>query len=242
MANAVRFHGHEAHTHEEPHLVFVVSGTGTLTVDDRSIVLRAHQGAWLAPGVEHALRLSDDGMALGPMLNATAVPPDGRTLVLGPVRALSDLIMVLLCAAPETPEEREPFRRALEDVLRSTTREHFPLTLPEHPVAHAIALEAARFDGTLGELAERHYTSVRHVQRIFLDETGLTFARWRTRARLNIAIVSLRAGEGLREAMLESGFATRHGLLKAISRECGISLERLVATPDTASLLQAEAA
>jgi AraC-like DNA-binding protein len=229
--HAIRFMGHEAHSHPVPHLVYVVAGVGKLTVDGRQITLQQGQAAWLPAELEHALSLPEGGMALGPLLSPSAVPPHGRTRILGPVPALSEFITVLLCAAPETDEERAPFRAALEELLRATTREHFPLRFPEHPVAHAIALEAARFDGTLDELAERQFTSVRHVQRLFVDETGLTFARWRTRARLNLAIVSLRAGDGVAAAMRISGFATRHGLLKALSRECGLSLERLTANP-----------
>jgi len=229
--HAIRFTGHPPHSHPDPHLVYVVAGTGVLEVGDRTITLRRGQAAWLPAGAEHALSLPDGAMALGPMLCASAVPPRGRVHVLGPVPALTELITVLLCAAPETDEERLPFRAALEDLLRSVTREYFPLTLPEHPVAHAVALEAARFGGTLGELAGLHFTSVRHVQRLFVEETGLTFARWRTRARLNLAIVGLRAGEGVTAAMQASGFSTRHGLLKALSRECGIPWQTLVEDP-----------
>lgn len=232
--HAIRFFGHEAHSHPVPHLVYIVAGTGTLSVEGHSITLRQGQAAWLPADVEHALTLPDGGMALGPMLAPSAVPPNGRTRVLGPLPALSELITVLLCVAPETEEERHPFRDAFEQLLRATTEEYFPLRFPEHPVAHAIALEAARFDGTLDELAERQFTSVRHVQRLFREETGVTFARWRTRARLNLAIVSLRAGEGLGAAMSNSGFSTRHGLLKALSRECGLSLEALMHDPAAA--------
>lgn len=241
-SNAIRFHGHEPHSHEEPHLIYMVAGTGTLMVEGRLMSLGAHQAAWIPANIVHELTLSEDGMALGPILHQSAVPPGGVTRILGPVRLLSDLVTVLLCAAPETDEEREPFRTALEDTLRSITRERFPLTLPEHPVAHAVALEAARFEGTLGELAQRHFTSVRHLQRLFLEETDLTFARWRTRARLNVAIVSLRSGDGMRVAMLESGFATRTGLLKALSRECDIPLALLLASPDAPAVLFDEAA
>jgi AraC-like DNA-binding protein len=229
--NAIRFLGHGPHSHPVPHLVHVVAGTWLLTVDGRTVALVQGQAAWLAAGVEHSMVLRDGGMAIGPLLAPSAVPPGGRMRVLGPAPALTAIVTVVLCAAPELEEERAPLRAALEQVLRDITREHFPLTLPEHPVVHAIALQAARFEGTLEELAERHFMSVRHVQRLFVEETGLTFARWRTRARLNLAIVSLRAGEGMRAAMQLSGFSTRHGLLKALSRECGTPLTELLGDP-----------
>jgi AraC-like DNA-binding protein len=236
-ANSIRFVGHRPHLHPVPHLVYVVAGSGTLTVGSQTMVLTAGRGAWLPPRTVHALTLSDGGMAVGPTLSPGVEPPGGEPYPLGSIPALSELITVILCAAPETPEERAPFRAALEELLRSATREWFPLQLPRHPAARAIALEATRSADTLDDLAARRFTSVRHVQRLFLEETGLTFAQWRTRARLNRAIVRLRSGQGLAAAMAASGFTTRQGLLKALSRECRVPIDRL--TTDAAAALAA---
>ena len=49
----------------------------------------------------------------------------------------------------------------------------FPVVLPVHPVARAIARETARSAAALEELARRHHTGVRHVQRLFVEQTGL---------------------------------------------------------------------
>lgn len=78
----------------------------------------------------------------------------------------------------------------------------FPVVLPVHPVARAIARETARSAAALEELARRHHTGVRHVQRLFVEQTGLVYTRWRTRARLNTAIERLNAGHGLPESLL----------------------------------------
>ena len=239
--NSIRFAGHPPHVHQVPHLVHVVAGTGTLTVEGRPLTLATGRAAWIPARVVHGLTLSPGGMAVGPMLSPDAGPPAGVTRVVGPLPALSELITVILCAAPQTPAERAPFRAALEELLRSTVRNFFTLRHPRHPVAAAIAEDAARSGATLDELAESRFTSVRQVQRLFLEETGLTFAQWRTRARLNRAIVTLRSGGSLTTAMTASGFTTRHGLLKALSRECDIPLERLLAEP-AADLLGAAAA
>ncbi|WP_163543525.1 helix-turn-helix domain-containing protein [Occultella kanbiaonis] len=229
--NSYRFHGHDTHTHDAPQLVWVVSGRARLRFEGRSAILSGGQAAWIPAGVAHAMSLSDGGMVVGPLLEGWAVPPGGSTRILGPVDAVRDLVMVMLCAAPEDEEERAPLRRALGELLRAVTREYFPLAMPQHRAAHAIALEATRSGDTLDELAGRQFTSTRHVQRLFLEETGLSFARWRTRARLNSAIVNLRLGGSLTSAMNASGFSTRQGLLKALARECGIPLEQLVRDP-----------
>lgn len=225
LTNSPRFLGHEASSHPEPQLIYVVNGVVNLVVDGMPIILRAHHAAWLPPYALHSRTMSDDAMTIGPLLEDNAIPPGGRVRVFSPVRSLTNLVTVILCAAPQNEAERVPFRKALGELLHDLTREQFPLVYPEHPVAYAVAVDAAAFDGTLADLAVRHFASVRHLQRLFLEETGLPFARWRTRARLNVALANLRAGASMREALGESGFATRDGLLKAVLRECGAPLD-----------------
>jgi AraC-like DNA-binding protein len=227
--HSIRFLGHNVHEHDEPHLIHIVVGTASLVVDGAPLRLRARENLWLAPRVPHSVRLSEDGVALGPLLSPETSPPE-RVRRLGIVPALTDVLTTILVAAPATPEQIRPFREALDDVLRGIDGRYFPLVLPVHPVARAIAREALS-PLTLGELAEARRMSVRHVQRLFQDETGLPFTRWRTRARLNLAIGRLRGGGSLTAAARASGYATRGGLVKAIGRETGLPAERLAADP-----------
>lgn len=219
--NTIRFLGHQTHEHDVPHLIHVVAGTAELVVADEPITLRARHNLWLAPQVPHSMRLGEGGMALGPMLSPGTTPPQ-RVHRLGVVPELTRVMMTVLGAAPATAEQVRPFRDALDAVLGGLSRPHFPVVLPLHPVARAIARETTRSDATLEELARRHHTSVRHVQRLFVEQTGLVYTRWRTRARLNTAIERLKAGHGLLEAARASGYSTRSGLLRALSRESGL--------------------
>lgn len=219
--NTIRFLGHDTHEHDVPHLIHVVAGVAQLVVAEESITLRARHNLWLAPHVPHSMRLEEGGMALGPMLSPGTSPPQ-RVHRLGVVPELTRVIMTVLGAAPATADQVRPFREALDAVLGGLSRPCFPVTLPEHPVARAIARETACSGATLEELARRHHTSVRHVQRLFVEQTGLVYTRWRTRARLNTAIERLRAGHGLPEAARASGYSTRSGLLRALSRESGL--------------------
>ncbi|MBH0244738.1 AraC family ligand binding domain-containing protein, partial [Streptomyces cavourensis] len=55
--NAIRFLGHDTHQHDEPHLIYVASGTARLTADGEEWRLGRHEALWLAPRVPHALRI-----------------------------------------------------------------------------------------------------------------------------------------------------------------------------------------
>ncbi|QJW36772.1 helix-turn-helix domain-containing protein [Cellulosimicrobium protaetiae] len=231
--NSIRFLGHDTHEHDEPHLVHVVAGTAKLVVDGAALTLRAHENLWLAPHVPHSMRLPGESMALGPVLSPGVEPPS-RVHRLGVVPAITSVLTAVMCASPATPEQVVPFRAALEDVLRGLAGDYFALTLPVHPVARAVAEDARRGAATLDELADRRRASARHVQRLFVEETGLAFGRWRTRAHLNLAVARLRGGSHLDAAARAAGYASRAGLLRALSRETGISVADLARDPVTA--------
>lgn len=228
--NSIRFLGHAEHEHDQPHVVYVVSGSAVLTVDGVDLPLRTHEAAWLQAHVPHAVRVRDGGMLLGPMLEGH-VAPSVRVVLLGQVPALIDVMTTSMVAAPASMDEVLPFRRALGRVLLNASRPYFRIAWPEHPAARRLAGAALTGTAPLDRLAHEHRMSTRQVQRVFLAETGLSFSRWRTRARLNPAIAHLLGGGDLDAAAQRAGFSTRAGLLKALSRESGLSLETLREDP-----------
>lgn len=214
--NTIRFLGHDTHTHPVPHLIHVISGEGDFVVDGQEIHLSARESMWLAPGVPHSGRYRPGSVVLGPFLSPHTVPST-RVQLLGVVPELTSLMTTALGASPATEEQIRPFRSALDSLLLALRSDYFSLKLPAHPTARAIA-RAATSALTLDELAAAHRSSVRHIQRVFAAETGLPFSRWRARSRLNVAIRRLRGGDTLTVAAHFAGYATRSGLLKALSR------------------------
>ena len=223
---AYRFLGHHRHSHRLPHVIYVVTGSATLDIDGERVTLAAQEAVWLAPDVPHAARYSPGSLVLGPLLSPTTIPPE-PVRRLGSLPALTAVMTALVGIAPSTSEEIAVFRSAIDDVLTQVSGPHFALPTPRHPVAAAIAAEAPISAESLDLLAARHGTSVRHVQRLFLSETGIPFRQWRVRARLNIAIDRLRAGASVRRAALASGYATPSGLKKALHREAGLDVADL---------------
>ncbi|MFR9725201.1 helix-turn-helix domain-containing protein [Streptomyces sp. MS19] len=207
--HTIRFRGHRSHAHREPHLIHVVAGTADLLVDGRAVRLGTRESLWLAPGVPHSARYAPGSVVLGPLLSPGTVPAQ-RVQRLGVVPQVTRLMTTVLGAAPATPEQIRPFRAALDALLRSLGSQYFTLR------------RAAMSDLTLDELAAAQGTSVRHVQRVFREETGMSFSTWRARARLNVAISRLRCGDGLTVAAHLAGYTTRGGLLKALTRETGL--------------------
>jgi AraC-like DNA-binding protein len=228
--NSVRFIGHETHSHDAPHLVYVVSGTAHLIVERTPVTLQAAESVWLAPHVPHSARYEDGTCVLGPLLEPEASPP-GEMLVLGPSAEVGTVITSILVAAPHTEEQIAVFRQALSRALTSHIGCLFTVPEPAHPVVRRLAGEARESWYDLDTLAHRHHMSRRQVQRIFVTETGLTFSQWRTRVRLNGAAQSLLAGQSLSAAAHRSGYSSSAKLLQALSRECQVPQDDLRRDP-----------
>lgn len=230
-AGVVRFSGHSWHAHPEPQLVYVAVGGGRVLVPDGEHELAAGDAVWLPARCQHALELTPDGVVLGPLLSVTAGPPGDSPRPVHAHPGLPSLMITLLGVAPDRDEEIAPFRRAIEDLLAESLPGWFDLPHPTHREAARIAESCVDSSETLEQLARRHFVSARQIRRVFLAESGMSFARWRTRARLNIAIDLLGRGVTPRVAAEAASFATREGLLKALSRECGLPAERIAADP-----------
>lgn len=228
--NAVRFRGHDTHRHAVPHLIHVITGAADLVVDGAPIHLGPRENLWLAPGVWHSARYAPGSVVLGPFLSAGTLPPE-RVRELGVVPRLTELMLTILGAAPRTDAQIGVFRAALDGALRELKSDYFALRMPSHPVAREIARAALATDQTLEQLAAERRSSVRHLQRVFREETALSFTHWRARARLNVAIRRLRGGDSLPTAAHIAGYASRAGLLKALSREAGVPARALAADP-----------
>ncbi|MFT4082117.1 MAG: helix-turn-helix domain-containing protein [Nocardioides sp.] len=231
--NSIRFRGHETHSHLEPHLLHAAAGSSRLLVDGEPVLLREKESIWLAGQVPHAAKVAEGGILLGPTLPPQVEPPE-RFRLLGVVPAISEIMTASLMASPSTSAQVRPFREALSAVLTRLGRHYFATPMPTHATVRLLARDAVRSRLTLDQLAREHHISARQAQRIFLDETGLAFATWRTRARLNLAIDRLIAGRPIAEAARAAGYRSRAGFLRALSREAGIPVEALAERPLTA--------
>lgn len=219
---AVRFLGHATHHHDSPHLVHLVRGAAEVVADGQRHALAGGETLWLATGVPHSVQTTPGAIVFGPMI--TREPPR-RVRALGHRPELAELMLTAVAASPRATEI-VPFREAIDRLLAGIDRPRFSLERPSHPVAREIADRLLAGDrwtlgATLPELAERHLSSVRQIQRLFGDETGQAFARWRTRARLNLALAELAGGAPPARAARAAGYATRDGLLRALARETG---------------------
>ncbi|WP_163510580.1 helix-turn-helix transcriptional regulator [Fodinicola acaciae] len=97
----------------------------------------------------------------------------------------------------ETSHARPLAEALLFQLLEPAPSNTFPVPLPTDPRIRMIAetLIANQADGReLPAWASHAHTSVRTITRLVSEETGLTFAQWRTRVRIRAALTMLANG------------------------------------------------
>ena len=75
--------------------------------------------------------------------------------------------------------------------------------------------------GVLAVLARGSGTSLRTLERLFLKETGMSFGRWRQRARLLHALHRLAEGEPVTSVALDVGYDSTSAFIAMFKRELG---------------------
>lgn len=110
------------------------------------------------------------------------------------------------------------------EALEPAAAQTLPAPRDKRALAIAQQLQAApESDEPLALLARRAGASVRTAQRLFVQETGLSFARWRQRLRLLTALERLGAGRNVTETALNVGYTSVSAFVSAFRREFGVT-------------------
>jgi AraC-like DNA-binding protein len=74
---------------------------------------------------------------------------------------------------------------------------------------------------TLEELCKDCGASKRTIQRLFLEETKMTFAKWRQQLRLLHGMELLASGEKVSAAALEAGYSSTSAFISMFRKQLG---------------------
>jgi AraC-like DNA-binding protein len=71
------------------------------------------------------------------------------------------------------------------------------------------------------DLARRHAVGRRTLERLFRNETGMSFGLWRQKARLSDAVRLLAEGRSVTDAALDTGYSSVSAFIAAFKRTFG---------------------
>src|SRR5262249_54361584 len=193
-------HAIAPHAHDWHQLIYATEGVMLVHTAQGDWVVPPNRAVWVPAGVEHGIEMTGSVF-----VQTLYLPP--RVSVPLPARCcavnVSPLLRELICHAvrmgtlnPKRPAHVRFFGFLLDQLSALPT---IPLQLPapsDERARRAAAWLRAHPDdpGVLKQLARRVAASPRTLERLFQEETGMTFGEWRRQLRLLHALRLLAAG------------------------------------------------
>lgn len=202
------------HAHARAQLLYATGGVMRIATDAAAFVVPPGRALWVPAGVAHATAMTGAVAMRALFLRADAAAAGPQAVA---VLAVGPLLRELVLAACAEPLEwdvagRGPHLTALiVDEIGRAPRLPFGVPEPAEPrlarLAAALRADPAA-DLTLEAWGERVGASARTLERLFLRETGMGFARWRQTLRLAEAAALLARGVPPARAAASVGYAS----------------------------------
>jgi len=215
------------HAHPRAQLLHAIEGVMTIRSDQGTWVVPPSRALWLTAGMEHEVRMSGAVKIRTVFVDASAFPHlPGQSGVV----SVSPLLRELIVAAAHIPVDypnggrEERLMRLLIDEIREADLLPLHLPTPAEPRIGRICncLLANPADGsTAAQWARQTGITARTLHRLFLRETGMTFAQWRDQARLLFALQRLARKDRIIDVAFDCGYASQSAFTAMFRRHFG---------------------
>lgn len=215
------------HFHDRDQLVYASSGVMTIRTGEGNWVVPTHRAVWIPAAVPHTITMS--GMVtmrtlyLKPRL--VTILPRGCCVV--HVSALLRELILHACTLLVL-DKKIPWQGHLIDVIVHQLKAIpvVPLQLPNPSDPRAVRVARALLEDpsdrrTLSRLCKAAGTSKRTIERLFQQDVGITFGKWRQQLRLMQAMRLLAEGAKVTHAALESGYSTPSAFISMFRKTLG---------------------
>lgn len=216
-----------AHRHSRAHLFYCAEGVFRVVRAEATWMVPPSQAVWIPSDVDHCVHATQPIALLSLFVDAsvTAGLPDACRVVHVPP-LLRELILKAVDVGNEYPPAGADARlmHVILDQLRDL--EAAPLSLPlasdkrVRQVIEALLDEPAD-ERSLDDWAPRVGSSARTLARLFVSETGMTFAQWRRQMRLLEAIDRLGKGDAVTRVALDLGYESPSAFTAMFRRVLG---------------------
>lgn len=214
------------HRHEKHELLWGTRGSLVVECLDGVRAVPWTVGLWIPAGEAHRVMAgSGTEFACTFLEPRLGPPPRGDTGAVGVTSAVRALFSELGQRALH-PEVRALAERAAFRLLDPVETLRLDLPMPDDDrsrrVANAVLVDPSD-SRTLREWGLVVGASERNLSRLFKKESGMSFAEWRTRARLRLAIELLAAELPVAAVARRVGYATPSAFVQAFRRELGMT-------------------
>ncbi|WGS52850.1 helix-turn-helix transcriptional regulator [Paraburkholderia sp. D15] len=214
------------HTHRKGQLVLALHGAVTCQVAGALWIVPPQCGVWIPGDMPHSNRATPNAQLCYLFAESGIVdlPKECCTLSISPmVRE----IILYLAAAPLDYEKGGHIDQLARVLLRELTLmpvERLYLPVTDHPKIRQIAdaLNVNPGDrSTISQWGKRLAMSERSLARLIVNETGLTFGRWRQQLQLLVAVRELAGGASVQRVSDELGYESVTAFITMFKKALG---------------------
>jgi AraC-like DNA-binding protein len=224
----------EPHKHSWHQLVYASAGSMTVYGGRSSWMIPPGKAVFIPAGCSHSIRMWGNvavrSLYFPPRLKAAGLA-FGECRVLSVTPLLRELILRVI--ESRALDLRLPLHQSLLNVLldEMTIAPIAPLMLPLPEDARALAvarhlLDCPAAEETLDDLSRRYGAGRRTLERLFSQQTGLSFGLWRQKVRLLESIRLLAEGKSVTEAALDTGYSSVSAFIAAFRNTFGCTPAR----------------
>lgn len=217
------------HSHPRAQLLYAIEGVMIVRASSGYWVVPPNRAVWLVADEDHEVRMC--GRVKIRTLYVDAAISDGLPDV-SCVMTVSPLLRELLVAAVRIPRDYEPQSRdgRLLRLLLDEMKEHdvipLHLPMPESTKLRSVCermMNSPDDTATAEVWAERIGVTAKTLQRMFVRETGCSFAQWRRQARLFHSLEMLARGEKIVSVAYENGYASQSAFTAMFRKNFGMT-------------------
>jgi len=219
------------HRHEEGQLILALHGAVTCRTEEGIWIVPPDCGVWIPGGVLHSNQVTSNARLsyLFVRPDAADLPQQCCTLSVSPMVREMILRLAGIPANSGTDDHVGRMVRVLLDELAHMPIQGLDLPGSSHPKVAAItdALMADPSDRrTLIDWAAYVAMSERSLKRLMVQETGLTFGRWRRQLHLVIALRELAGGATVQKVAGDLGYESATAFIVMFKKALGTTPTR----------------
>ncbi|PRB14530.1 AraC family transcriptional regulator [Microbacterium sp. MYb62] len=216
----------EPHSHPHHQLAWTRSGVLGVTIGDAHWVLPPTRGLMIPAGVVHATGATRDAVLAALYLDPDAFPRGWSEPTPIAVDGLLAQLIVHLQRTDLAEQARARAEAVVMDLLQPLPDTPIILPAPVDPRVEQVTAALRRNPAdprSLEAHAEAIGLSRRTLTRLFPNDTGMSFERWRTHLRMRAALPLLAEGQPVSRVAGAVGYSTPSSFLAAFRRTVGTS-------------------
>lgn len=225
----------EFHTHRESQLLYLVRGEFTCEASSALWIVPPQSALWIPGAVSHKIRGRAPLEGYSLFLEPDAAPNLPRDCCAVSVTPLFRELLLRLATRPALYDLESPDGRlvsVLLDELATVSIEKHRLPMPTDPRLRRLvdAITAHPADGATAKTwAKRIGVGERTLNRLLVQETGLSFGRWRQQLHIILALQRLSRGASVQSVAGELGYESASSFVTMFRRSLGTSPARYMA-------------